>query len=278
MRHPCKAMALVSAIAFVAIAGAACGGDDDGDGAPIEPGADGGTDLPSDDAGGTDAARADVPAGGATWSTLRALPDARQETAVVALDGKVYVIGGFDAGRRIVATVERYDPASNTWEAVAPLPETLHHVNAAVVDGKIYVVGALRGGTFVAAGVTYVYDPVGNAWTTGTGMPAGTERGSSMTAAIGGKIYVAGGLRGGASVADFSVYDVAADAWSALPRCPRATTGSAWPAGAFYAIAGRNTQLIGRLDVSEPGAGRGARGLMPTPRQFTAAALRTGGS
>lgn len=277
MRHPWKATALLAALAFAAPA--ACGGEDD-DARPLSPGEDAGTAQPSADAGVPDAPATDAPTEGATWTTLRKLPNPRQENAVVALGGKVYVLGGFDDGRRIVATVERYDPSSDTWEAVAPLPETLHHLNAAVVDGKIYVVGALRGGTFTAAGVTYVYDPVGNAWTPGTAMPTGTERGSSMTAAIGGKIYVAGGLRGGVSVADFSVYDVEADAWSTLPALPVARDHGVGAAagGLFYAIAGRNSALSGRLDVFEPEAGTWSeRAPMPTPRGgFMAAVLESG--
>src|SRR5689334_13923008 len=50
------------------------------------------------------------------WETLAPLPGgARQECAVVALDGKVYVIGGFDKAAAIVADVEVYDPQAGVW-------------------------------------------------------------------------------------------------------------------------------------------------------------------
>ncbi len=143
------------------------------------------------------------------WAALRPLPAARQETAVVELAGLIYVIGGFNDRTLIVDTVERYDPATNEWAAVRPLPRALHHANAAVVDGKIYVVGALTlvaADAFSAIGDIYEYDPGSNTWTMRGTMPAGSERGASLVAALDGEIFVAGGLRGGAAVADFSSY------------------------------------------------------------------------
>src|SRR5690349_23633942 len=43
----------------------------------------------------------------------------RQETAVVAVAGEIYVIGGFDEQSRVVADVEAFDPALGTWRARA---------------------------------------------------------------------------------------------------------------------------------------------------------------
>src|SRR5262245_19163604 len=50
------------------------------------------------------------------WGTLAPLPGgARQECAVVALGGKVYVIGGLNKAATIVADVEVYDPQTGLW-------------------------------------------------------------------------------------------------------------------------------------------------------------------
>src|SRR6185436_18552956 len=117
--------------------------------------------------GAPDLAAADAPdfAGApVTWEPRASLPAARQETAVVALDGKVYVIGGFDQAQQIVATVEAWDPATDTWTARAPLPAPVHHANAAAVAGKIYVAGALQSSAFTAVGSTWAYDPAANTW------------------------------------------------------------------------------------------------------------------
>lgn len=201
---------------------------------------------------------------------------------MVALDGLVYAIGGFDAARAIVARVEAFDPSAGTWKARAPLPRPVHHAHAAVVGGKIYVAGALEGAAFKAIGATLEYDPTGDAWTPRASMPAGTERGGGGAAALGGRIYVVGGLRGGASVADFSAYDPAMDAWEILPPMPAARDHlvAAAAGGIVFAVGGRAggvTGLVGRVDGYDPVARSWTpRKPMITARGGTAAAVLAG--
>ena len=44
----------------------------------------------------------------------------RIRLGAASIDGKLYAVGGYDGSARL-ATVERYDPATNTWEAVADM-------------------------------------------------------------------------------------------------------------------------------------------------------------
>jgi N-acetylneuraminic acid mutarotase len=220
-----------------------------------------------------------VPSEPGAWKALAPLAmGPRQETAVVELGGKIYVIGGFNLNVTVVGTVEVYDPAMDAWTAAAPLPEPLHHANAASVDGKIYVVGFLSGLGFSARGGAYVYDPGANTWSPRAAMPEGTERGGAAVAAIGSKIYVAGGFRG-TSVADVSAYDTAADAWELLPPLPEARDHLVGAAvdGVFYAIGGRNGDIgkvRGEVEALDRSAGRWcSRALMPTPRGGIAAGV-----
>src|SRR4030095_9122000 len=74
----------------------------------------------------------------ARWSTLAPLPTARQEISVSVLDGKVFVIAGYDANGQSTATVEVYDPRSNAWQKAAPLPIATNHNAAATVNGRLY--------------------------------------------------------------------------------------------------------------------------------------------
>jgi N-acetylneuraminic acid mutarotase len=69
------------------------------------------------------------------WSLLAPLPVPNSETAVAALDGKIFVIGGYPWDRKTVATVQMYDSATDKWQTVAPLPVPLNHVMAAAVNG-----------------------------------------------------------------------------------------------------------------------------------------------
>jgi N-acetylneuraminic acid mutarotase len=85
-----------------------------------------------------------------------------------------------------------------------------------------------------------MYDPAADTWTPKAPMPADTERGASATAAVGTKIYVAGGYRG-AAVTDFSAYDTVTDTWTPLPPLAVAREHLVGAAvnGIVYAIGGR---------------------------------------
>src|SRR5690606_31272892 len=107
-----------------------------------------------------------------------ALPTVRQEHGVAALDGEVYVLGGFTP--EDTAGVQAYAPSTDSWRDVADFPETFHHPNVAVVDGLLYVTGFHFGpGLRTAYGQAYAYDPAEDAWTPRSPLPEGTERGTA---------------------------------------------------------------------------------------------------
>jgi N-acetylneuraminic acid mutarotase len=142
---------------------------------------------------------------------------ATQETAAVALDGEIHVIGGFGVSAEIVRV---YDTATGEWSDGPALPEAIHHANAVVVDDTIYVLGFLTGVAFTPHGEVYAFTPgVDDAWRPRATMPAGDERGASIAGVVDGAVVVAGGLRGGA-VADVSIYDPVDDAWVDGPPLP----------------------------------------------------------
>src|SRR3990172_6592205 len=101
-----------------------------------------------------------------TWTSGATMPTPRTEVTSSALDGVIYVLGGFLATGANTDVVEAYDTALDSWSTKAPLPQPLDHAGAAAVGGKIYVVGgyiSLLQGTISSA--TYEYDPVGDSWT-----------------------------------------------------------------------------------------------------------------
>jgi len=196
------------------------------------------------------------------WSTHAPLSlGPRQEMGVAALDGKVYVVGGFDAAGQPVGTVEAYDPATDRWTQRASLPAPLHHVNVAAVGSKLYVVGGLSGSSFAARGTTLEYDPAQDAWSPLTSMPGGTERGASGVAVLDGRIVVAGGLRGD-SVADASVFDPSANSWSPLQplAVARDHLAAATVGGRVYAVTGRAAGVLkAALEVLDASSGSWSR-------------------
>lgn len=214
------------------------------------------------------------------WATAPDLPlGATQETAVVAAGGKLYVLGGFDAASAVVDAVQIFDPATCTWAMGPALPRAIHHANAAVVDGTIYVVGAMETIAFTAIPNVWAWNPATEtAWTPRAAMPGGTQRGSAVTGVIDGKIYVAGGLRGGA-VNELSVYDPATNAWTGgLPALPMTRDHGCGGVvnGKLYVIGGRQGAITSQsTTVYEftPGAGWAERAAMPTARGGTACAV-----
>jgi hypothetical protein len=70
-------------------------------------------------------------------------------------------------------------------------------------------------------------------------------RGASGVAAIGTKIYVAGGLAAAGSVGAFEVFDTATRMWTRLPDLPTARDHLTAQAinGRIYAIAGRTNRI-----------------------------------
>src|SRR5215472_10062400 len=71
------------------------------------------------------------------WRARASMPTARGALTAVAVDEKIYAIGG-TAGRDTGAT-EVYDPAVDAWKGVRPMPTPRNHLAAAYVDGRIIV-------------------------------------------------------------------------------------------------------------------------------------------
>lgn len=210
------------------------------------------------------------------WASAPDLPlGPTQETAVVTLGTKVYVLGGFDRQAAMLDAVQVFDTATCSWSMGPALPAKIHHANAAVVGDTIYVLGALAA-NFGAIGSSWAWKPATeNAWTPRASMPSGSERGSAVTGVIDGKVYLAGGLRNGA-VTDVSVYDPAMDVWTTnLPALPMARDhGCGGALGGKLYVAGGREGTIGtpRANVYEytPAGNWVERAPMPTARGGTA--------
>src|SRR3989440_13096069 len=78
---------------------------------------------------------------GGTWQTRAPMPVSRQELATGVLNGKVYVVGGYDADAHSTATVQVYNPTTDTWTLAQALPIAVNHHAAAVAGGKLFSFG-----------------------------------------------------------------------------------------------------------------------------------------
>ncbi|HTE52995.1 MAG TPA: hypothetical protein VK698_19215 [Kofleriaceae bacterium] len=271
-----KAVGLALGAALTAMA---CG-DDDG----ADPG--GAVDAAGDAPDGG-ASSADTGAGGPGWQALDDLPTGPvQETAVVALDGRLYVIGGIDGGLATRAEVLVYDVSSGQWDRAADaapsLPIPIHHANASVVDGAIYITGALLA-DFDPIGNVWSWRPGDPEWAEGTIMPLGSERGAAAVGVVDGLIVVAGGLGvpTGSSVDTVSTYDPVSGEWDdAPPELPaRLDHGTGQTVdGVLYVIGGRTDGTDGNsaaVFAYVEGAWQ-ERAPMPTARGGIAAGVLDG--
>ena len=254
----------------VVFLGSGCG-DDGGGFAPPDASADApGSDVPT--------CRTDT----GWWEAPRVRGGAIQETAVVALDNKIYVLGGFDASLAVVTSVRIFDTEACTWSDGPALPRPLHHANAAVVGETIYVLGGMDGLNFTPLGDVWAWKPKTDAaWSAKTSMPAGSARGSAFVGAIGDVIYVAGGLRSGA-VTTVSSYSTTNDTWDTnLPPLPQARDHGCGAVfnGKLYAVGGRAGSITSQSPIVyeyTPGGAWVEKAPMPTPRGGTACGVIDG--
>lgn len=173
-----------------------------------------------------------------SWSRVADLPQAMYGSAVAVLDGKLYVIGGFDSRNRPVATSYRYDPARDTWSQIADYPVITRFNGCGGVNDSIVCAGGMfpepdpRRDQLIT-GNTYVYHPTTNTWTQGADMPH--PEAQSWYSAANGKLQVYGGwnqdmypfgyVEGESNRAQ--QYDPIADVWTDLPNTPYGALGAA---------------------------------------------------
>src|SRR5438045_5183011 len=93
-----------------------------------------------------------------TWQSLTPMPLARQEISAAVLNGKIYVLAGYDDAGSSTNSVQVYNPPTHTWMLARPLPIFNNHNAAAVAAGKLYTFGGVTNRAFV-------YNPANDSWT-----------------------------------------------------------------------------------------------------------------
>jgi N-acetylneuraminic acid mutarotase len=184
----------------------------------------------------------------AAWVSLAPLLTPRQEVAVTALNGKLYVIGGL-AGETALSSVEEFDPETNRWRFVSALPQPVHHTAAVTIGNSIYVIGGYRSVAFDPTSDVYQYEVLLDRWTQVASLPS--PRGALAAAAIDGKIYAVGGAP---TFRDLVVYDPSTDRWTALPPMPTPREHLAAVAfgGRLYVVGGRAGQNRDAFEMYDP--------------------------
>lgn len=132
------------------------------------------------------------------WVKLAPFPEPAEELYGMAAGGKLYVFGGLTPGWIPRGLVYAYDPAADRWTKKKPMALPSYHVAVTELGGKVYVFGgfvppAAGPPAWVPIDNAWEYDSAADTWKALAPMP--TKRGSPVAAAVGGRIYVVGGLR-----------------------------------------------------------------------------------
>ena len=212
---------------------------------------------------------------GRTWRDEGSIPrPGLNAPAAVALNGKIYLIGGFYTDTNVPsADVHVHDTTTKTWSKAAPLPEPRGGHAAVVLEDRIHVLGGGNSKSTIAD--HDVFDPAKNAWTTLAPLPR--AEGSPAAVALGGKLYAIGGRSGPTDFGAVDIYDAATNKWSRGPSIdPRGTAGAAAYCDAIYVFGGESQarrQSLGEvLRLKRNGAWE-VVSSMPTPRNFARAVV-----
>ena len=197
------------------------------------------------------------PAATDRWTALAPAPLERTEVAAARIGRSIYVVGGFERESGTTsAAVERYDIRRNRWARVPAMPVALNHPTATSYRGDLYVHGGYTGASNLSAptGALLRYDPERNRWRRLT--PSPTPRAAHALAALGNRLYAAGGANDGGSLRSLDIYDFKRRRWTRGPRFPfgparNHTTGIA-SGGRFYVIAGRGPQNFTAVERYNP--------------------------
>ncbi|MGI9567115.1 MAG: Kelch repeat-containing protein [Nitrosopumilus sp.] len=184
------------------------------------------------------------------WESLPMMPTPRTEVVAVAVDEKIFVIGGFDRNGKATDTVEVYDTVNNSWGKVSPMPEKLHHVGAAAAsNNEIYVVGGYKNG-WIATNSMFIYNTDTDTWDIGPTMP--TARGALTVQVIDDTLYAVGGANK-AVLSTNESFNIIANTWEAKTDMPTAREhlSSAVVEGKMYVIGGRVMSMTSNLGTNE---------------------------
>jgi N-acetylneuraminic acid mutarotase len=165
------------------------------------------------------------------WSEPAQLPVGLNHSPATAHNGRIYLAGGYLEGEAATARGFEFDPRADRWSEIPPMKRARGGAAAAAIGGKLYVVDG--GPQFFDLddppppfALLEIFDFRTRTWSTGTPPPIAVHH--VAAAALGGKLYMAGGrVDTERATANFLSYDPATERWTRLPDLPQGAIGSA---------------------------------------------------
>jgi DNA-binding CsgD family transcriptional regulator len=120
-----------------------------------------------------------------SWEIGEPLPEALLGSAVAAVEGNLYVFGGWN-GKEYVDSVYVYNGSTNKWSPGSPLPQARAYMAVSVIDGHVQLIGGEdQNGPTTEVWIFFPgRDDSGNqAYETGPDLPTPRTRASSVVLA-----------------------------------------------------------------------------------------------
>jgi N-acetylneuraminic acid mutarotase len=158
------------------------------------------------------------------WSEPTTLPTGLNHSPATTYRGDVYLAGGYIEGAEATSNFWQYDPGANRWTKLAPMHQPRGAAAAAVIGDKLYVAdGAPQtygiGNPSGPYDSLEIYDFRTKSWSSGPDAPFALHH--SAAAALGGRLYMAGGRPDPEGSSNkFFRYDPRAETWELLPDLP----------------------------------------------------------
>ena len=156
------------------------------------------------------------------WKAKAPFEEARLQASLVALDGLLYYISGWNLSRRCTNTVECYDPERDEWNSCAGLNTARCKSGCVATESHIFIIGGgapSRQQQDSLLSSVEKYNPEGNSWSYVS--PLKEARSHPNCVYWSGKIYAIGGIdNSGFPTLSCEVYSPVTDEWEAIAQLP----------------------------------------------------------
>ena len=172
-----------------------------------------------------------------TWETKEPMPTPRSCVRANVVNGKIYVIGGYDPSVHFDPGAsnhnEVYDPATDSWTTKISMLTAASDYASAVFGDKIYVIGGFIGGrsTYLRFDLNQIYDTQYDNWSYGAPLTqgyGGVVGGATVGFMAPRRIFVFGAMRNDSTTESYysaRVYDPEYDSWKSGVDIPTGRGG-----------------------------------------------------
>ncbi|MGH2808897.1 MAG: Kelch repeat-containing protein [Actinomycetota bacterium] len=185
------------------------------------------------------------------WRELPRMPRVRAAGGLVAVRGRLFVVGGVGANGVADSTMV-FDPDDRRWRVRAGVPTQRQHLGAAGARRRVWVVAGRTGGLDSNMDTFERYSPSAGNWRRLPDIP--TARGGLAAAATrNGFIVAAGGEAPNRTFDEVEAYNIGRRRWRSLPPMPTARHGLGVVAvgNTIYVLAGGPQPGLTYSDANE---------------------------